>query len=242
MTDCVANKGECCSGSYRSGTYGNAYDVAQITIDKCGRISRIKNVAIDGLTQWTGIKGYPIYYVPYVGIGSNVIPTSNLQVTGNVYVSNTVTSGNVHVFDTLDVTGSMTANAANATFFFDTFTIPYINTQYLNVVSTTTLTTANIASLNVGLIASPTIAPTIASATTIAPTAPITFISGTSNIVTITPPVPILATGGSLTFIPTGAFVSNTAGNIALGTTAVVSMALVMTWDASTAKWYPSYF
>jgi len=156
MTDCVANKGECCSGSYRSGTYGNAYDVAQITIDKCGRISRIKNVAIDGLTQWTGTKGDPIYYVPYVGIGSNVIPTSNLQVTGNVYVSNTVTSGNVHVFDTLDVTGSMTANAANATFFFDTFTIPYINTQYLNVSSNTTLTgnlvvaTANIATLNVG--------------------------------------------------------------------------------------------
>jgi hypothetical protein len=30
----------------------------------------------------------------------------------------------------------MTANAANATFLFDTFTIPYINTQYLNVAST----------------------------------------------------------------------------------------------------------
>jgi hypothetical protein len=204
----------------------------------------LSNVA----SQWSGTKGSPIYYIPGVSVGSSASATANLQVTGNVYVSNAVTVPNVHVTDTLDVLGSMTANASNATFFFDTFTIPYINTQYLNVSSNTTLTgnlvvaTANIAKLNVGLIASPTIAPTIASATTIAPTAPITFISGTSNIVTITPPAPILATGGSLTFIPTGGFVSNTAGNIALGTTAVVSRALIMTWDASTAKWYPSYF
>jgi hypothetical protein len=107
-------------------------------------------------SQWTGTKGSPIYYVPNVSVGSSDDATSNLQVTGNVYVSNTVTVPNVHVTDTLDVTGALTANAANATFFFDTFTIPYINTQVLNVSSSTTLTgnlvaeTANIATLNVG--------------------------------------------------------------------------------------------
>jgi hypothetical protein len=107
-------------------------------------------------SQWTGTKGSPIYYVPNVSIGSSDDATSNLQVTGNVYVSNTVTVPNVHVTDTIDVTGALTANAANATFFFDTFTIPYINTQVLNVSSSTTLTgnlvaeTANIATLNVG--------------------------------------------------------------------------------------------
>jgi hypothetical protein len=107
-------------------------------------------------SQWTGTKGSPIYYVPNVSIGSSVDATSNLQVTGNVYVSNAVTVPNVHVTDTIDVLGSMTANAANATFFFDTFTIPYINTQVLNVSTSTTLTgnlvaeTANIATLNVG--------------------------------------------------------------------------------------------
>jgi hypothetical protein len=107
-------------------------------------------------SQWTGTKGSPIYYVPNVSVGSSVDATANLQVTGNVYVSNTVTVPNVHVTDTFDVLGSMTANAANATFFFDTFTIPYINTQVLNVSSSTTLTgnlvaeTANIATLNVG--------------------------------------------------------------------------------------------
>ena len=264
MSDSISNGG-CCSGSIRPGTYGNAYDVPQITVDKCGRITKVTNVVIagggGGSSQWTGTKGDPIYYVPYVGIGSSTTPTSNLQVTGNVYVSNSVTAttlygnlsylennsnylnllpdgtftfpnnqidvgtnsltiktqspsgftwdwndgsgslsevninsgginfdvatptltsrwyfnqdgstvlpnnlyasnsittANVHVTDTLDVLGSMTANVSNATFFFDTFTIPYINTQYLNVSSNTTLSgnliapTANIATLNVG--------------------------------------------------------------------------------------------
>jgi hypothetical protein len=46
--------------------------------------------------QWTGTKGSPIYYVPNVSIGSSVDATSNLQVTGNVYVSNSVTTTNVY--------------------------------------------------------------------------------------------------------------------------------------------------
>ena len=80
-----------------------------------------------------------------------------------------------------------------------------------------------------------------ASATTIAPTAHITFISGTTSIATITVPQALLATGGQLTLIPTGIFATTTAGNIALITTAVVGKALIMTYDAGTAKWYPSY-
>ena len=106
-------------------------------------------------SQWTGNKGSPIYYIPGVGVGSSSPATANLQVTGNVYVSNAVTTTNVHVTDTLDVVGSLTANAANATFFFDTFTIPYINTQELNVASNIVLTgnlsapLANITTLNV---------------------------------------------------------------------------------------------
>lgn len=83
-------------------------------------------------------------------------------------------------------------------------------------------------------------APTIASATTMAPLAPINFISGTTAIVTITVP-PSLVGGGQLTLIPTGIFTTTTAGNIALASTAVVSKALILTYDAVTAKWYPSY-
>ena len=83
-------------------------------------------------------------------------------------------------------------------------------------------------------------APTIASATTIAPLTPIVFVSGTTAIVTITPP-PSLVGGGQLIIIPTGIFTTTTAGNIALASTAVVSRALIMVWDATTTKWYPSY-
>ena len=79
---------------------------------------------------------------------------------------------------------------------------------------------------------------TIASTTTIAPTTFLTFISGTTNIATITPPV-----GGSvmLAFVWTttspGSF--TTAGNISVGSTTMIQNRLVlMVYDPSTVKWY----
>ena len=92
-----------------------------------------------------------------------------------------------------------------------------------------------------GLQATTAAAPTIASAATIAPTKSITFISGTAAIVTITPPAPISTGGGTIVFIPTGIFTWTAAGNIAVAGTAVVSRALSLTFDVTTAKWYPSY-
>ena len=84
-------------------------------------------------------------------------------------------------------------------------------------------------------------APTIASAATIAPTAPITFISGTTTIDTITAPANITSGGGTIILIPTGVFNTSVVGNIAIATTSVVSKALHLTYDTTTAKWYPSY-
>ena len=92
-----------------------------------------------------------------------------------------------------------------------------------------------------GLEATTAAAPTIASAATIAPTKPITFISGTTAIVTITPPAPISTGGGTIVFIPTGIFTWTAAGNIAVLGTAVVNRALSLTYDVTTTKWYPSY-
>lgn len=92
-----------------------------------------------------------------------------------------------------------------------------------------------------GLLATSAAAPTIASATTIAPTTRIAFVSGTTAIATITAPAPISSGGGQITLIPTGLWTTNTTGNIALASTAVVSRALIMTYDVTTAKWYPSY-
>ena len=145
-----------------------------------------------GTSQWTGTVGSPIYYVPNVGIGASTAATAKLQVTGNLYVSNSVTTTNVYatrfvgdggllsnvtavgfiqplsnlvvsnsvtttnvfVNGTLSVPGAMTSNIANTTFYYDTFTIPYINTQVLNtaslyITSNMTVALANVATLNV---------------------------------------------------------------------------------------------
>lgn len=90
-----------------------------------------------------------------------------------------------------------------------------------------------------GAIDSIPVAPTIASATTIAPTNLIQFVSGTTAIATITPPTNLLTGGGILTLIPTGAWATNTAGNIALAITTTVGEAVVLVYDSITAKWYP---
>ena len=95
--------------------------------------------------------------------------------------------------------------------------------------------------VSAGLIATDAAAPTVASATTIAPTKYISFVSGTAAIATITAPAPIASGGGQITLIPTGIFTTTTSGNIALASTAVVSRALIMTYDTTTGKWYPSY-
>ena len=84
-------------------------------------------------------------------------------------------------------------------------------------------------------------APTIASGSTIAVTTNIAFISGTTTINTITAPTPLTSGGGQLTLIPTGLFLTGVSGNIALASASVVSKALIMTYDSTTAKWYPSY-
>lgn len=110
------------------------------------------------------------------------------------------------------------------------------------LVSPTINGTVSFASYTVsGVMGTAAAAPTIASATTIAPTQQIVFVSGTTAIATITPPAPIASGGGQITLIPTDAFTTTTAGNIAVATTAIVGKALIMTYDTTAAKWYPSY-
>lgn len=91
-----------------------------------------------------------------------------------------------------------------------------------------------------GIVCHGNAAPTIASAATIQPVTPVAFISGTTTINTITVPSGMVG-GGHITLIPTGLWSTGTSGNIALATTAVVSKAVIMTYDTATGKWYPSY-
>jgi len=82
---------------------------------------------------------------------------------------------------------------------------------------------------------------TMAAATTIAPTTFLTFLTGTTSVATITPPV----TGQHmLALVSTDSGTTNatvTTGNIALASTFVKNKALFMTYDPATAKYYPSY-
>jgi len=144
--------------------------------------------------------------------------------TGMATFLATPTSANLRAALT-DETGTGSAVFATA----PTITTPTLSTPIL---TSPTLT---------DVFATSAAAPTIASAATVAPTKAITFISGVAAIDTITAPAPISAGGGSITFIPTGIFTTTTAGNIALASTAVVNKALIMTYDVTTAKWYPSY-
>jgi hypothetical protein len=83
-------------------------------------------------------------------------------------------------------------------------------------------------------------APTIASAATIQPVTPVAFVSGTTTIDNITVPDGMVG-GGQITLVPTGLWATSTSGNVALATTAVVNRAVILTYDAVTDKWYPSY-
>ena len=113
-------------------------------------------------------------------------------------------------------------------------TTPTLVTPVLGVATGTSLSLSGFSAVSAA-------APTIASATTIAPTTPIVFVSGTTAVVNITVAAPISTGGGTITLIPTGVFTWTAAGNIALAGTAVVSRALTMTYDVTTNKWYPSY-
>lgn len=83
------------------------------------------------------------------------------------------------------------------------------------------------------------IGPPIASAATIAPTHGIHHVTGTTAIVTITPPDP--AFSGSIILIADAIWTWTNAGNIAVAGTVTAANGLVLfTYDPATAKWYPS--
>lgn len=83
------------------------------------------------------------------------------------------------------------------------------------------------------------IGPLIASAATIAPTHLIHPVSGTTAIVTITPPATDFS--GMLILISIGIWTWTAAGNIAvLGTTTAALGCVIFVYNPDTSKWYPS--
>jgi hypothetical protein len=152
-------------------------------------------------------------------------------VTGNQLTS-TVATG------TAPLVVTSTTNVANlnaATLNGATFAAPG------TIGGTTPSPTATITQLiTTDPVATSAAAPTIASAATIAPTTAIAFVSGTTTINTITAPSPVSSGGGILALIPTGLWSLGTSGNIALACTATISEVVILTYDTTAAKWYPS--
>lgn len=98
-----------------------------------------------------------------------------------------------------------------------------------------------------GLRSTPSQSELISSAATIVINNEISRVNGNVAIRRITPPVSLFSTGGQITLLPVLGSTWSTAtsampnDNIALGTTAIVGKALIMTYDAATNLWYPSY-
>lgn len=86
-------------------------------------------------------------------------------------------------------------------------------------------------------IVDPVTQPSVAGVLTV--TYPITVVSGALAITGIAVPYPAFA--GTIILIPTGAFTTTAASNIAIASVGVVGKALALTYVPSTGKWYPSY-
>jgi hypothetical protein len=78
---------------------------------------------------------------------------------------------------------------------------------------------------------------TITAAATIAPTTFLSFISGTTAIVTVTPPV---SGAHMLILMPLAAFTMTTAGNVKIACTAAVNSPVVLIWNPNDNKYWNS--
>ena len=113
-------------------------------------VSNIYTTNIIGFTgsQWSGTVGSTIYYLNNVGIGTSTAG-STLQVQGNVYVSNAITTTNLAAslanvttlnVSTLETVSNLKASLANLT---------TLNVSTLETVSNLTASLANLTTLNV---------------------------------------------------------------------------------------------
>ncbi len=81
----------------------------------------------------------------------------------------------------------------------------------------------------------------IASASTIYPSSILFHVTGFNTISTIDLTGLGTSFNGAISIIPDAVFSLNTAGNIAYSSTAIVGRVLIMTYENSSGKWYPSY-
>lgn len=212
---------------------------------------RVKELTTTAGTGTITLAGAPAGFASFSVVGNGntcyyaIVGTTEWEVGLGTYTSSGTTLARNTVYTSSNSNQKVTFSAGTKEVFL---TYPAISTVTPDDIGTA----ANELPLNqylgilayqsqLGLYNNLNTAPTIVSASTIQPVAPIQFVSGTTAIVTITVPPEFAVGGGQLTLIPTGIWTTTTAGNIALASTAVVSRAVTMFYDAATAKWYPSY-
>lgn len=161
--------------------------------------------------------------------GTLILPSATFNVYGEVLTTDA--SGNVLANPTLTiVNGTITQNGIS---------FPHLQLEGTNGNVILSPTSGNVvvgSNTNKAILAT-SVGANVASAASITPTGQIFHVTGTTQINTIN--VPFTGFTGQITLIPDGAFTTGITGNIALASTAVVSKALIMTYDGT--KWYPSY-
>ena len=207
-----------------SGAYATSTAYPATTASSAGAIiydSTTKHIVGYNGSSWKQLDNWGTSsYALTIASAATIVPTAEIT-----FVSGVVQINNITPPSMMAIGGGASFNATIAG---TTLTVTSVPTGTISVgsvisgagVSPGTIITANIAGSGNGSTWTVNISQTIAVAVAI---------TAVGN------------SGGQITLIPTDLWSTGTSGNIALATTAVVSRALIMTYDHNTTKWYPSY-
>jgi hypothetical protein len=216
-------------------------------------ISRINGVTANDIAGSTGI-GVTLSSAGIATISNTGVVSFNGS-TGSINFNDYVSSFNAA---TGALTG-VTSVAAGTGITITGTTRPTITNSGVLTVNGSAGTVTNVAKLDVaqtfsavqqfsagirgvsGPIGNATTIPTVASASTITITAPITFVSGGVAVQNINPPSSILTTSGQIVIIPIDGFSIVPGGNVLTNGDTLSYIPIVAYWDAGTANWYMSY-
>jgi hypothetical protein len=131
----VSNTSTAANGFLATGSFGGGFpdgivmDYVQGTVGN-GRLSVGTN---DALTFYTGGLGTTptAYFDPNLCVGlGTVTPSSNLQVVGNIYASNSLTTTNAYLSGTLNVQGTSNISVANIANIYTTNIVGFVGSQW----------------------------------------------------------------------------------------------------------------